>query len=103
MHAYRKLTVQPKDVKVGSCYSAGAECKQNRRVLAIKDDQVIYESWGQNYISHPLTQEQVNLEKFAQVVCEKKACPGNLKALGEIKVKSWRAAKKKKAKPSKSK
>lgn len=82
------MPAQPDSIKVGLCYAVEnqdgpAKPDQHRRVVAINGGKVSYESWGGGvgYPGGTLFRNEVDLDKFAQVVKGEVPCPINLPPL----------------------
>jgi len=72
------MPITENDVVVGGCYETLG--KQQRRVVAIKDCQVTYESWGGNVqnTSPPLPRNTAKIGTFAGAVDKSIICPADL-------------------------
>ena len=76
------MPVDPKTIQKGQCYRTAGD--QYRRVYAVDDDHVTYESWGGNKGNHdkgPLSRDRASRQQFAMKVEAEIPCPNGMKPL----------------------
>lgn len=85
------MSVQSNSIKVGSCYAVENQAgpskpDQHRRVVAIKNGKVAYESWGSAAGDQDgtLFRNDVDLGRFAEVVKKEIPCPTYLPAMPNL-------------------
>ncbi len=86
------MSIQPNLIEVGCCYSVEnkegpSKPDQHRRVVGIRGEKLIYESWGSGvgYQGCTLAMQKVGIEKFAADVKAKIDCPLELPDMPELK------------------
>ena len=79
-----QMPINESTVAIGKCYATSTN--QHRRVVAIKDGNVTYESWGGNVMNttEPLQRTTAKIATFADAVDREISCDPSLPPMPDL-------------------